>query len=106
MKAVLFKGAHKSVGPFKVVVLPTRKKSDPSTAAVVVSKKVARTAVLRNRIRRRVFAVLSDVWPEVVATQSLQIVIVCYNKDIGDMSFTDLERDLLAALHHATKKLH
>lgn len=106
VKAVLFKGSHKSVGPFKVTVLPVRKKSDNPSFAVVVSKKVAKTAVSRNRIRRRVFEAARKNWPTLQNTDtSLQIIVVCYREDIATMDWDLLQADLLAATKHAAERL-
>ena len=105
VRAVLHKGAHKSVGPFKVSVLPTRKHQDPPVAAVVVSKKVMKTAVGRNRIRRRVFSALERVWEELHQDSPLQVVVVCYEKELLDMPSEALYRDLHAAAIHAKERL-
>lgn len=57
---------------------------------VVVSKKVLKTAVGRNRIRRRVYEALrlelAD-FPE-----PMDYLFVVYNKSVADMPFLDLRR--------------
>jgi ribonuclease P protein component len=63
--------------------------------AVVVSKKVEKTAVKRNRIRRRVYEALRvnfDMVPK-----KHDYVFVVYSKDIGKMEFGELE-ELLGEL--------
>ena len=58
--------------------------------AVVVSKKVEKTAVGRNRIRRRVYEVLRrnfDLIPE-----KTDYIFVVYSKEVGRMSFGELEK--------------
>ena len=57
--------------------------------AVVVSKKVEKTAVRRNRIRRRVYEVLRrnfDLIPE-----KTDYIFVIYSKEIGRIPFRELE---------------
>ena len=60
--------------------------------AVVVSKKVEKTAVGRNRMRRRVYEALRvnfDLVPK-----GVDYVFVVYSKEIGKMSFKELEESL------------
>ena len=60
--------------------------------AVVVSKKVARLAVDRNRIRRRVYEAVRlnfDLVPK-----KMDYVFVVYSKKVMKMSFTELEKML------------
>ena len=60
--------------------------------AVVVSKKVMKTAVGRNRIRRRVYEVLRrnfDLIPK-----KRDYVFVIFSSDVMNMPFNELEKDL------------
>ena len=60
--------------------------------AVVVSKKVARLAVDRNRIRRRVYEAVRlnfDLVPK-----KMDYVFVIYSKKVMDMPFAELEKML------------
>ena len=64
--------------------------------AVVVSKKVLKSAVGRNRIRRRVYEAIRLELPNYSAKKDC--IFVIYAKDIAQMPFTDLReiiRDLL-----------
>ena len=57
--------------------------------AVIVSKKVEKSAVKRNRIRRRVYEALRknlDLIPK-----EMDYLFVVYSKEIGKMPFTELE---------------
>ena len=57
--------------------------------AVVVSKKVEKTAVGRNRIRRRVYEALRvnfDLMPK-----KMDYIFVVYSRDVARMSFGELE---------------
>lgn len=60
--------------------------------AVVVSKKVAKSAVKRNRMRRRVYEALRvnfDLIPK-----EYDYIFVIFSKDILTMPFTELEKQL------------
>ena len=68
--------------------------------AVVVSKKVARTAVERNRIRRRVYEVLRNNFDQIPA--KMDYIFVVYSKDVLKMKSEDLEK-LLGELVEESK---
>ena len=53
-------------------------------AAVVVSKKVAKSAVVRNRIRRRLFEALRSFEPEL--DQSADIIITVFSTEFDELS--------------------
>ena len=72
--------------------------SETLKGAVVVSKKVARGAVERNRIRRRMYAVLQDVLK--MAQNNAHIVIVA-KKGIETTSFDELHNELTHTLTEA-----
>ena len=57
--------------------------------AVVVSKKVEKTAVGRNRIRRRVYEVLRRNL-ELIPGKT-DYIFVAYSKEVGKMGFGELE---------------
>ena len=56
--------------------------------AVVVSKKVEKTAVGRNRIRRRVYDAIRTEFDN--APKKRDNIFVVYSKDIASMDFTEL----------------
>lgn len=58
--------------------------------AVVVSKKVLKLAVGRNRIRRRVYEAIRLELPHY--RQPMDYIFVVYNKTVATMPFTDLRR--------------
>ncbi len=64
-------------------------------AAVVVSKKVEKTAVARNRIRRRVYEAIRLELPNF--TSKRDYIFVIYSKDVKTMSFGKL-RDTVNSL--------
>lgn len=63
--------------------------------AVVVSKKVEKTAVGRNRIRRRVYEAIRAEFNN--APKKRDCIFVVYSKDIAAMDFTEL-RSLINSL--------
>lgn len=44
----------------------TNKRRETSRAAVIVSKKIAKSAVVRNRIRRRIYEVIRNNWGGII----------------------------------------
>ena len=60
--------------------------------AVVVSKKVLKTAVGRNRIRRRVYEALRVNFDAV--PKKMDYIFVVYAKEVKDMPFSELEKVL------------
>lgn len=60
--------------------------------AVVVSKKVDKTAVGRNRIRRRVYEVLRTNLKDI--PDKTDYVFVVFSKDIKDMAYKELEKTI------------
>ena len=60
--------------------------------AVVVSKKVAKSAVDRNRIRRRVYEALRKNFEYI--QKEHDYIFVVFSKDVLTMSFGELERKL------------
>jgi ribonuclease P protein component len=56
--------------------------------AVVVAKKVHKSAVVRNRIRRRVYAILSEY--QTTITQPYDLIISVYSPDVATMSAEEL----------------
>lgn len=61
-------------------------------AAVVVSKKIAKTAVMRNRLRRRLYAALREVYKTYPAT-----VVVYPNKNSTTTPIPTLIADIMKA---------
>ena len=60
--------------------------------AVVVSKKIMKTAVGRNRIRRRVYEALRVNFDGV--PRKTDYIFVVYSKEVKDMEFSELEKML------------
>ena len=68
--------------------------------AVVVSKKVEKSAVGRNRIRRRVYEALRKNMEYI--PKERDYVFVVFTKEVGKMPFSELEK-LLGELVEASK---
>ncbi len=65
-------------------------------ASAVISKKIAKTAVARNKFRRRVYAVLEGVLEE----GSLKGIFICIAKSgAGEASFDSIRHELLELIH-------
>ncbi|MCR4334387.1 MAG: ribonuclease P protein component [Patescibacteria group bacterium] len=59
--------------------------------AVVISKKIEKSAVKRNLLKRRIFSILRDNIPE----SFNGAIIVFPKKDSNKLSFSDLKKELL-----------
>lgn len=67
--------------------------------AVVVSKKVSKSAVVRNRIRRRVFEIIRN--QENAIKQPFDIVISIHSENISNLPGSELEKLLIEQLRRA-----
>lgn len=68
-------------------------------AAVVVSRKVNKSAVVRNRIRRRIYEVLRKHQTDIAKPYDL--VITVYHDQIGGMDAAELDRMISGQLKQA-----
>lgn len=68
-------------------------------AAVVVSRKVHKSAVIRNRIRRRVYEALRQYEPRIKSPYDL--VFTVYSEQVADMDTEALQRLVGAQLQKA-----
>ena len=59
-------------------------------AAVVVSKKVAKSAPLRNRIRRRIYEAIREYAPQHLSHQD--IVLTVYDPSLGICDYSDIRQ--------------
>lgn len=69
-----------------------RSEPDKTQFAVVVSKKIAKQAVIRNRIRRRVYAALEQI--NMVPNGGVQAVIIVQDGWAAECQFIDLQQEL------------
>lgn len=70
-----------------------------SRVAVVVGKKVSKSAVKRNRIRRRVFEVIRTNWDQLEPGYDVSIAI--FSAETQLMQYAALEREILNTLKKA-----
>lgn len=72
-----------------------------SRAAIVVGKKVDKRAVVRNRNRRRLAAVLAQLWPGVAPGYD---IVVSVHQDLAELPATGLQNLVSRALSAAGVK--
>ena len=80
---------------FTIKAVPNARRPH-SRIAVVVSKKVLKSAVGRNRIRRRVYEQFRQHLPDIRGTWD--IVCIVSSSELRELPVAELERLLLAAL--------
>ena len=68
--------------------------------AVVVSKKVLKSAVGRNRIRRRVYEVIRMELPKI--EKPVDCIFIIYSKEILDMDFKVIQKTIRDLLKEAS----
>lgn len=86
--------------PVRTGILTIKTLSNPyrkhPRVAVVVSKKVLKSAVGRNKMRRRIYDCMRRMLPNLA--EPYDIVIVVKRNDVRVMDFNDLEETLRTAL--------
>jgi ribonuclease P protein component len=90
----------KTIRTSKMSLIFMKNTRDYTRIAVVVSKKVDKTAVGRNRIRRRIYEALRKNFEYI--PKKTDYIFVVYSKDVAKMSFSDLEK-LLGGLVEESK---
>ena len=80
----------------KFVKNPYRK---DSRFAVVVSKKVLKSAVGRNRIRRRVYEIIRHELPKIDGT--FDVVVMIFHKSVKDISHEELKESIINTFKEA-----
>jgi ribonuclease P protein component len=72
---------------------------DSYRAAVVVSRKVHKSAVVRNRIRRRIYEIIRHLQPRLAGP--FDIVITVFSDQVAEMPAPDLEKMLIDQFERA-----
>lgn len=72
--------------------------------AVVVSKKVAKSAVTRNRIRRRLYEIVRK--NDHLISTPLDVVILVYSETVATMPSEKLEAQITSLLQKTTNQTH
>lgn len=76
----------------------TRQGDKPYRAAVVVSRKVSKSAVVRNRIRRRVYEIVRLYQP----VAGNDVVLTIFGEQLATMSPAELQTQVIALLEKAS----
>lgn len=93
------KGQSVSLNQVSLKYLPI--KADKAyRLAVVVSRKVDKSAVVRNRIRRRVYEAMRRLYPSF--NQNVDIVISVHNKHLADMKGSEVDELISQLLKKAS----
>ena len=69
-----------------------------SRVAIIVSKKVAKHATDRNRIRRRLYEVMRGYIPRF--NRTVDVVVMVYRPDVADMPIDSLQSQIDKCLNH------
>ena len=77
-----------------------RPKTRPYRMAVVVSKKVHKSAVVRNRIRRRLYEAVRV--SKIIDSSSVDMVFVVHTPELANVSAEHLQTNVWAALEKIT----
>lgn len=86
-------------GPLGAMKFARNQRRSAWRTAVVVSRKVHKSAVVRNRIRRRIYEVIRAVGPQI--TVPFDMVFIAYNDQIARMPADELHVFIVAQLHAA-----
>ena len=86
-------------GPLSSIKYTKNPRRQHYRAAVVVSKKVHKSAVVRNRIRRRIYEVIRQLEPKIV--EPYDIVITVFHENIATTPSDELHKLLYAQLSQA-----
>lgn len=70
-----------------------------SKVAVVVSRKIHKSAVKRNRIRRRIYEQIRPLLPEIKTPT--EIVITVYQAEVAEMPADELKKSVIELLKRA-----
>ncbi len=87
-------------GPLCALKFALNKRRTTYRAAVVVSRKVHKSAVVRNRIRRRLYEVIREFEPGIKGAYDL--VFMVYSEQLAELPVTELR----AAVHEKLEKAH
>ena len=74
-------------------------RQEQSRLAVVVSRKVDKRAVVRNRIRRRIYEIARKNWDKI--NQGHDILISVFESKVAEMSAAELEKQVVEILRKA-----
>lgn len=79
------------------VIKYTNSDHEDNRFAIVVSSKISKKAVTRNRLRRQIFEIIR-LNPEKISEKSPKNIIILVRKPILELKYEDLETQLLKTL--------
>lgn len=88
----VYRKGSMSRGPHFAIKSALNPRHNTYRVAVVVSRKVNKSAVARNRIRRRLYELVRETEPQI--TQPHDIVITVFQNNILDISHSELKSQL------------
>jgi ribonuclease P protein component len=88
----VYKHGDSARGPLFAVKSQLNPRRKDYRVAVVVSRKVSKSAVARNRMRRRLYELIREVESEI--SQPFDIVITVYHEDLAETDSKDLRSQL------------
>ncbi len=86
-------------GPLCSLRYCTNQKRKQYRLAVVVSKKVSKSAVTRNRIRRRVFEIIRNTEPKI--TSPHDIIFTAFSDQLATLPHQEINKVIIAQLKQA-----
>ncbi|HSX23905.1 MAG TPA: ribonuclease P protein component [Candidatus Saccharimonadales bacterium] len=86
-------------GPLTALKFSLNSRRETYRVAVVVSKKVSKSAVVRNRIRRRLYEQVRESEPHIKGPYDM--VITVFHEQLAELPADQLQRLVRAQLHQA-----
>lgn len=80
----------------KYVINPKR---SSYRAAVVVSRKVSKSAVVRNKIRRRTYEVIREIGPEI--NNNYDLIFSVYSDSLAELPYPELKQLVVERMRQA-----
>jgi ribonuclease P protein component len=84
---------------FKAWILPKEEGDEGVQFALVISKKVSKKAVVRNKLRRRIYETIRT---DYTGWENPQIIVISVKQVCVDSSFDELQENLLHLLKQIT----
>jgi ribonuclease P protein component len=100
LKYVFNKGRAARGQWFSVKFVENSRRHEPRIA-VIVSKKIAKRAVVRNRIRRRIYEIVR---PHLAHARAVDVAISVYSAEVATASHDEITTQLLPLLHQTHLK--
>jgi ribonuclease P protein component len=98
LEIVLKNGKSTHSPQFSVALLPQKNPEKPSQFAMVVSKKVAKIAVVRNKLRRRGYRAIEQALPDLKAGY---FVVIFFKKGTSELDVPTTQQKITEILKKA-----